>query len=472
MTKSHILFGQVLCVTLLVSSTATAADFIMLHDVLPNQAPGGSIPRVIDVSSDGSTVIGSYNSIDGGRLFQWRRGIGVTILLDNSSQPMNAGGVAVSADGSTILGSGIDGVPFLWNENTGVTYINDLQSEPGKFFDLRELSGDGSTIVGNIYDDPHSGYNDTGGFVWNNTNGLVIIPRLPVANGNALYATNISDDGSSVVGFQSASLGKDTTPIRWTSSGGTSSLGKINGLPSGANSISANGDVIVGNASSLGQHFRWTQTTGWQMMDGLPGLGSDHTYVYNEVSADGKYIVGGQVISITPGTGVDPIIWDETFGARDLKTLFETVSGRPINNSKLGQAEQVSANGRVIAGTGSDSTDGWVMVFGPSELKPEPGDYDRNGVVDARDYVVWRNGVGHVVPRCSGGDANCNGFVEWEDYGPWSENYGRSYGSGSAFNAIIAVPEPSSLAILWLGLALFGFRRDCRALSVLLTQIT
>src|SRR5262245_2122922 len=97
----------------------------MLRDILPNPAPGtDSHPRVADISSDGSTVVGNYGSVDGDRLFQWRIDGSVTILLDNVGQPLQGQVVAVSNDGKKILGSRIYGTPystpFIWTEGLGV----------------------------------------------------------------------------------------------------------------------------------------------------------------------------------------------------------------------------------------------------------------------------------------------------------------------------------------------------------------
>lgn len=81
------------------------------------------------------------------------------------------------------------------------------------------------------------------------------------------------------------------------------------------------------------------------------------------------------------------------------------------------------------------------------------GDYNQNGVVDAADYTVWRDGLG-------------NGFVQ-ADYDIWKNNFGNTgsgggggfeilngvvqYGSFTAGVATVsAVPEPASLALITL----------------------
>jgi hypothetical protein len=66
------------------------------------------------------------------------------------------------------------------------------------------------------------------------------------------------------------------------------------------------------------------------------------------------------------------------------------------------------------------------------------GDFNNNGVVDAADYVVWRNGgplqnEGGVTP----------GSATAEDYQTWRANFGRTTGGGAA--AAASVPEAATL---------------------------
>jgi Glycosyl hydrolase family 76 len=77
------------------------------------------------------------------------------------------------------------------------------------------------------------------------------------------------------------------------------------------------------------------------------------------------------------------------------------------------------------------------------------GDFNSDGVVDAADYVVWRNGLGSVYSQT--------------DYGQWRANFGRSVGSGAGAGMKAAVPEPmgltSALAAMMACFAAGGRRR-------------
>jgi hypothetical protein len=86
-----------------------------------------------------------------------------------------------------------------------------------------------------------------------------------------------------------------------------------------------------------------------------------------------------------------------------------------------------------------------------------PGDYDGNNTVDAADYAVWRKTLGQTVPSGTGADGSRNGTVGPEDLTVWRAYFGQSAsGAGSGFES--AVPEPSSFALLLIGICVFGRR--------------
>ncbi len=79
------------------------------------------------------------------------------------------------------------------------------------------------------------------------------------------------------------------------------------------------------------------------------------------------------------------------------------------------------------------------------EISIIPGDYDQNGVVDAADYVLWRNTLGQSGSGLAA-DGNRNGQVDPGDYGVWQAHFGQTAATGSVFPA--AVPEPPTAALL------------------------
>ena len=87
-----------------------------------------------------------------------------------------------------------------------------------------------------------------------------------------------------------------------------------------------------------------------------------------------------------------------------------------------------------------------------------PGDYNSDGVVNAADYVVWRNNNGtNVALANERADANTPGVADQEDYDFWVAQY--SGGMGTAHG--VGVPEPTAwLLVAIAALAWAGSRRS------------
>ena len=103
-------------------------------------------------------------------------------------------------------------------------------------------------------------------------------------------------------------------------------------------------------------------------------------------------------------------------------------------------------------------------------LPPAPpviGDYNGNGVVDAADYVVWRDSVG-AATLLNRDNANA-GPVGVDDYNSWRARLGNVSGAGIGSGASVPEPQTCLLAagLLAIGLAgrFGGVRRDRRVRS-------
>ena len=81
---------------------------------------------------------------------------------------------------------------------------------------------------------------------------------------------------------------------------------------------------------------------------------------------------------------------------------------------------------------------------------PSQGDFNRNGVVDAADYDLWRKQFGTAVPPYSGADADGNGSVDGVDYQIWQSHFGEVLANPGA-GAAVSVPEPASLLLFVAG---------------------
>jgi T5SS/PEP-CTERM-associated repeat protein len=94
-------------------------------------------------------------------------------------------------------------------------------------------------------------------------------------------------------------------------------------------------------------------------------------------------------------------------------------------------------------------------------VQAPPGDYNTDGIVDAADYVVWRQTQGQTGPG-QAADGNSDGVVDAADYDFWRANFGSVVGGASASGPVAmalaaSVPEPTTLILI--GLASFVFPR-------------
>ena len=113
---------------------------------------------------------------------------------------------------------------------------------------------------------------------------------------------------------------------------------------------------------------------------------------------------------------------------------FDPVGSEPVYNG-LSNREATLA---------SDEADLVVEAF-PRLL----GDYNRNGFVDAADYVVWRKTLDTNVTAGTGADGNNNGTIEIEDYNLWRAQFGGTRGQGANGSPLAnPVPEPSTQTLL------------------------
>jgi hypothetical protein len=107
---------------------------------------------------------------------------------------------------------------------------------------------------------------------------------------------------------------------------------------------------------------------------------------------------------------------------------------------------------------------------------PIAGDYDRNGIVDASDYVLWRNTFRSRKNLAADGDGN--GIVGNRDLTIWRNNFGRGVSASAQAIATAGFaaagdldgfdrggsPEPTSMALIVLGTSIVAIgsnRRRC-----------
>lgn len=128
----------------------------------------------------------------------------------------------------------------------------------------------------------------------------------------------------------------------------------------------------------------------------------------------------------------------------DTLTLFESLAIDTKTFASVPTDGVMSLNYSPSATVAVNSPTNYSGAIGSVNLAPAlpPGDYNHNGVVDAADYVVWRDTLSQAAsPAGSGADGNANGTIDAGDFDFWRARFGDSADSGTEFTGM-AVPEP------------------------------
>ena len=399
--------------------------------------PGGAVfSEVWGISADGSTVVG--DSIIAGSIlfsgkyaaFAWTAKTGLQDIYHLEGSGTICRAYAANASGSMVVGSADYNtsspahiVAFIWFNGVGTNEIGDLPGGDDRAA-ARGVDAFGTTLAG-------QGASDSGNEAFRYVlpdfapSGFLGLGDLPGGT-FASQAFGISANAQIIVGSSDSSDGVQA--FRWVQGGGT--LQPLGFLPmpvgytkfSEAYAASADGSVIVGlsrsnsSVSTNGwEAFRWTGRedgtgTGMQPLGDLPG-GSFLSAAY-AVSADGSVIVGRAGVQGPCGpfgctTAGRAFIWDHQHGLRDL-TVVLTGLGINLAGWQLTEARGISANGRIIAGTGTNpagNSEAWRADLGPP---PAAADLNGDGIVNTADLLIVINHWGPcpAAPAACPGDAS------------------------------------------------------------------
>jgi hypothetical protein len=151
-----------------------------------------------------------------------------------------------------------------------------------------------------------------------------------------------------------------------------------------------------------------------------------------------------------------------------------TLAGRTGDLSGLGTLSSATLNGMItetltlpvnatfqFAADASTTINLTLMgqVVAKSTFTPSlSGDYNNNGVVDAADYVLWRNNLGSPTSLPNDDTAG----VGQDDYTRWRLHFGQTSGAGATVSGA-AVPEPSTLVLLALAATFMARSRRLRS---------
>lgn len=433
-----------------VLAAATAAEFQGLGHL-----PGGDFSEVSAVSADGSVVVG--NSKDGGRLgassaFRWSADTGMVGLGFLDGPNGNSWAQGVSADGSVVVGADFtsDMRAFRWTLQGGIEEIAGGRNAFG-------ASADGSVVAGIARGRPSRPYR------WTEQDGL---ERFDLQSGyEGGYGHAISDDGSTIIvgqDYRDPQRGRIQHVFRWTRQGGMQNLGQIPGHPFHswylATDVSPDGSVVVGYGSAYNrpsEAFRWTEETGMAGLGFLPGSSTDTTGA-EAVSADGSIVVGSVGNWWDSEDTQHAFIWNADDGMQRLQDVLidDYALGAELSGWTLTSARGVSADGQTIMG-GGINPDGNHEAW-RAQLSAAGADLNMDGFVDGLDLGTLLGNFDQNGIPASGGELNDTDPVDGLDLGILLSAWNPPPPPGESS----AVPEPASMALLALaGAALVATRR-------------
>ena len=158
-------------------------------------------------------------------------------------------------------------------------------------------------------------------------------------------------------------------------------------------------------------------------------------------------------IDIPPLASVDFYLADYRFEANSQDYLIDAwteIDLTPLRSPGIaGLSLRLSSSDNSFFGM---NTPAYVAVDDLQFDVAPPGDFNRDGVVDASDYASWRETRGQTIPIGAGADGTLDGQVTTEDLLLWQAHFGEVTLPPPTY-ATSKVPEPAFALLLLLTLS-------------------
>jgi hypothetical protein len=121
------------------------------------------------------------------------------------------------------------------------------------------------------------------------------------------------------------------------------------------------------------------------------------------------------------------------------------------SDTSAGMASRALIGGSWDSWTFSPTFNFAAYAENPVSAQPlaAPGDYTRDGRVDAADYVLWQQMFGSTFDLAA--DGNNNGTVDAADFVLWRHHF-NAVAMNSPTTVTFAIPEPTSISLVVLAL--------------------
>jgi len=168
----------------------------------------------------------------------------------------------VSGDGSVVVGNATGIGAWIWTPTEGIT-----QPDNFSFRTVRGISTDGMTVVGNVQNE----FEDSIAHYWTAEQGMREIEIDPSAGIQQFPALDVSDDGSTILGWVTFDEERPREQALWTESDGIQLFGAIPGaFDGGIAALSGNAEFVAHNfedAESF-EHtgLKWSQDGGYSFL--------------------------------------------------------------------------------------------------------------------------------------------------------------------------------------------------------------
>jgi hypothetical protein len=266
---------------------ATQVWFRWTHEAGTSAIGGSESVEIYGTNRDASVVVGQFSSPS--RAFRWTEASGFVSLgvLPGGDASSMSSAIDVSSDGSVVVGSS-DYEPFRWTSGTGMVKLGmPTGAASNSIASPRAVSIDGSIIAGELR------YVSTSNLIrWTETGEVEWIEPSRYAE-----ARGMSADGEVIVG--NADFAGVREAFRWTRVGGIVSLGRPAACTGGTYAWGTSGDgrVVAVSCVSGDQSYLWDVDHGFRSVQYLlESMGADTSaagsMTVRSLSFDGSTIVG------------------------------------------------------------------------------------------------------------------------------------------------------------------------------------